>query len=190
MQICTGETLMSKGPGRVQRVVLGLIATEPDEVFTIADLCRHVYPDAAEVAQKHRVSVRYALRHMPLPGTWGVRRLSRAGSELCLFDPCSDESQTRVRWLEFGRGGQAMMTYDRWKELFPYLVKQAHKAATDARRWRDASPVEKLDIQIANAQQMLGMMKMAGPADSASMRRDVERIVGLQTARAKLTAPA
>jgi hypothetical protein len=186
-QICTEETLMSKGPGRVQRVVLSLIAAEPDGVFTIADLCRHVYPDAAEVAKKHRVSVRYALRHMPLPETWRVRRLSRAGSELCLFDPCSDKSQTRVRWLEFGRGGQAMMTYDRWKELFPYLVEQANEAAAYARRRRDASPVEKLDIQIADAQQMLGMMKMAG-TDPALMRRDAERLVALQAERAKLTA--
>jgi hypothetical protein len=187
-QICTEETLMSKGPGRVQRVVLGLIAADPDGVFTIADLCRHAYPDeAAEVAKKHRVAVICALRRMALPGTWWIRRLRRAGSELSLFDPCSDESQTRVRWLEFGRGGQAMMTYDRWKELFPYLVEQANEAAAYARRRRDASPVEKLDIQIADAQQMLGMMKMAG-TDPALMRRDAERLVALQAERAKLTA--
>jgi hypothetical protein len=149
---------MSKGPGRVQRVVLGLIATEPDGVFTIAEL-----------------------RHMPLPGTWSVGRLSRAPAEFCLFDPCNDESQTRVRWLEDLREPDC----HRWKERFPYLIERALADAADARRWRDASPVEKLDAQIAEAQKMLGMMRMAGVADPASMRRDVERLVGLQAARAE-----
>jgi hypothetical protein len=60
----------------------------------------------------------------------------------------------------------------------------------EARRWRDASPVEKLDIQIAGAQQMIGMMKMAGAADPTFMRRDAERVIALQAERAKLTAPA
>jgi hypothetical protein len=199
-QICAEKILMSRGPGRIQRAVIALIESDPDGVWTTAEICRRVYPDARGVAKKHRVAVLCALRRVALPGTWAVRwvrrgtvverwwaapRLRCVGTEFCLYHPCSDESQARVRWLEDGREPDC----DRWKERFPYLVERAKAKAADARRWRDASTAEKLDIQIAEAQQMIGLLNMAGAADAASIRPIAERIMALQASRAKLMAP-
>jgi hypothetical protein len=37
------ETLMSKGPGRLQRDIDALFTSQPDTAFTVEDSCRHVY---------------------------------------------------------------------------------------------------------------------------------------------------
>ena len=118
---------MSKGPGRVQRAISALIEGDPDGAWTTADICRAVYP-SAEIDKKHRVAVLYALRHMALPGTWTVRRLSRAGVEFCLYDPCRDEAQTRVSWMQcIGWGGRYDPNYRRWKKKeADGMVERAH----------------------------------------------------------------
>jgi hypothetical protein len=76
---------MSKGPGRVQRAILALIAANPNGAWTTEDLCRAAYPGVNRVEKKHRLSALRALRTMALPGMWMVRRLSRPGVEHCLL---------------------------------------------------------------------------------------------------------
>lgn len=90
---------MGKGLGRVQRVILALIAANPDGAWTTKDLSLAAYPHARAAMKMRRVAVLHALHRLRLPGTWNFRRLHRAPPEFCLYDPCSDESQTRVRWL-------------------------------------------------------------------------------------------
>jgi hypothetical protein len=48
---------------------------------------------------KHRVAVTRALRKMVLPATWDVQKLSRQGSEYCLYDRCDLESTLRHTYL-------------------------------------------------------------------------------------------
>jgi hypothetical protein len=58
---------MSKGHGRVQRTILGLIVGNPDGAWSITDISQQVY-GRADKAQW--VAVGRAPRHMPLLGTW------------------------------------------------------------------------------------------------------------------------
>ena len=52
---------MSRGPGRIERAIASAFAAEPDNAFTIGDLCIRVYPEIARgfalPEKKHRVAV-------------------------------------------------------------------------------------------------------------------------------------
>ena len=48
---------MSKGPGRVSRAIEAILEAEPDNAFSVEDLCDRVYPGINRVEKKHRVSV-------------------------------------------------------------------------------------------------------------------------------------
>ena len=50
------EALMSKGPGRVGRAIEAALAAEPDNAFTVEDLCDRVYV-GERIEKKHRVAV-------------------------------------------------------------------------------------------------------------------------------------
>jgi len=65
---------MSRGPGRVQKLIDGLIASDPHGAWSVTQLCKHIYPDAP-IEKKHRVAVTRALRKMVLPATWDVQKL-------------------------------------------------------------------------------------------------------------------
>src|SRR6266404_4329265 len=47
---------MGRGPGRVEQIIEAVFETEPDNAFTIEDLCDRVYP-GEPIEKKHRVSV-------------------------------------------------------------------------------------------------------------------------------------
>jgi hypothetical protein len=51
------ETFMSKGPGRVSRAIEAALDAEPDNAFTVEDLCDRVYRGINRVEKKHRVAV-------------------------------------------------------------------------------------------------------------------------------------
>jgi hypothetical protein len=165
--------------------VIALIAAQPHGAWTTGELCQRAYPDAPAVAKKHRVAMLTALRRMVWPGTWSIRRLSRAGVEYCLYDRCDDESQMRALWLESSHG----QTFAAWRKSGPNVDK-ARGAAAEERKWRDASPVERIDIEIADAQFRLGLLGMAGNIDPVAFRGYVERIAALKAERSKLTASA
>ena len=47
---------MSRGPGRVQKIIADLIASNPHGAWSVTELCKHIYPDA-RMEKKHRVAV-------------------------------------------------------------------------------------------------------------------------------------
>jgi hypothetical protein len=55
---------MSRGPGRIERAIRGLLDAHPDLAFTTDDLAEHCYPGVAPIERKHQVSV--------LRATWNV----------------------------------------------------------------------------------------------------------------------
>ena len=67
-------------PGRVQKIITDLIASNAHGAWSVTELCKHIYPDA-RMEKKHRVAVTRALRKMVLP--WGVLALRRQGNEYC-----------------------------------------------------------------------------------------------------------
>ena len=54
---------MRKGSGRVEQTIEAVFAAEPDNAFTIDDLCDRVYPGEA-IEKKHRVSVLRAAKQV------------------------------------------------------------------------------------------------------------------------------
>jgi hypothetical protein len=68
---------MSRGRGRIQQAILDLIKGNEHDAWSLAELCRLIYPEGH--AKKHRVAVGRALNRMTLPvcSTWiqaSVRR--------------------------------------------------------------------------------------------------------------------
>lgn len=61
---------MSRGPGRLQRAILDLIAENPHGAWLTEQLCDELYDFPNPVEKKHRVAVLHALRTMKLPPDW------------------------------------------------------------------------------------------------------------------------
>ena len=135
---------MSRGPGRVQKLIDGLIASDPHGAWSVTQLCKHIYPDAP-IEKKHRVAVTRALRKMGLPVTWDVQKLSRQGSEYCLYDRCDLESTLRYTYLGWWR--DAPIDFATWKDRFPHHIEIAENKVSDACRYRDALPLGKIEIE-------------------------------------------
>jgi hypothetical protein len=52
---------MSRGPGRIERVIETIMDAEPDNAFTITDLVTRIFP-GEPAAKKHRVMLLRAAR--------------------------------------------------------------------------------------------------------------------------------
>jgi hypothetical protein len=106
---------MSRGPGRVQRAILAVIATDSDSAWTITQLCQHIY-STKSVEEKHRVSVIRALRTMHLPDSWAL--LYKSGPEFYFVNMSSVESVLRHRYLLHPWPSD----FNQWKRKHPYQL--------------------------------------------------------------------
>ncbi len=146
---------MSRGPGPVQQAILALIASDQDGAWPLGEVCQRVY-GGAFVEKKHRVAVARALRTMVLPEPWQVAYLARPGTEYCLFNACSVESQTKFRWHQ----SSSYISLETMKQNFSHLVDRAREATQKAERFYSADAIGRLDIEIANVQERAHMAKM------------------------------
>jgi hypothetical protein len=181
------ETLMSRGRGRIQQTIIELIASDPHGAWTVGQICERIYPDEWRVQKKHRVAVTRGLRRMELPSTWGVCMLQRRGAEYCLYDKCDEESTLRVDYLGWWK--VAPIGFWSWREKWPHRIEAAAKSVEKARRYRDASPIGKLDIEIADAREwdiQLSMLE-GSPAAKAANR---QKIAELKEKKAELEREA
>ena len=89
---------MSRGPGRIERAIRGLMDTEPHGAWTVEDLCERVYAGVNRVEKKHRVSVQRALRRI-VEGDpdWCLFRSEYVGGTLVLVN------RANVRSYALGR---------------------------------------------------------------------------------------
>jgi hypothetical protein len=175
---------MSRGPGHVQRMIADLIEANPDGGWSTSELCRLVYA-SCKPTKAQRVAVGRAIRRMTLPGTWDMRRVGRgerAETEHCLCDPCNIESvKAAVRAV---RGAYYPDRFPRTFEPGGYYFEMVESA----RRWRDASPIERIDMDIERIQRAIGMICAAGSGPGASdwARALGERLCRLQEERTAL----
>jgi hypothetical protein len=154
-----GETFVSRGPGRIQQTITELIASDPHGAWTVGQLCERIYPDELLIRKKHRVAVARALRRMNLPSTWGVRMGHRQGSEYCLYDKCDEESTSRADYLGWWR--RSMFDFWTWRERYKHRIDEVAQTVKEARLYRDASPIGKLDIEIADLNRRIGYAGIA-----------------------------
>jgi hypothetical protein len=61
---------MSKGPGRVELAIEQAFAEEPDNAFSVEDLCKWVYPGCRTIEKKHRVAILRAIKGRPNTERW------------------------------------------------------------------------------------------------------------------------
>ena len=83
---------MSKGPGRIQRELLALMATEAGP-RSIEQLCGLLYPGYLKPTRAQLGTVHRALERMALPGTWTTGRI-RPDRRQWLYDA------SRTRWTD------------------------------------------------------------------------------------------
>ena len=103
------STLMSKGPGKVQREIAALIEAEPDGAWSYEELARLIYGQDGRPLlfgsrlRARKVAVGRALSTMQLPGTWVVvQAVFFHDRRFWLYDPCRLESWRKIsdsqRW--------------------------------------------------------------------------------------------
>ena len=56
---------MSRGLGKIGRVVEAAFAAEPDNAFTVDELCHRAYPGINRIEKRHRVAVLHAAKKRP-----------------------------------------------------------------------------------------------------------------------------
>ena len=85
---CLLSTLMSKGPGRVQKAILALIEAEPDGAWPYEELCARLYGGWG-FTRSQKCAIGRALATIKLPGTWIVQQTVFTNDRrFWLFDPC------------------------------------------------------------------------------------------------------
>jgi hypothetical protein len=95
---------MSRGLGRVQRGIVELLESNPDEAFTVDRIAEHVYPDADEIEKRHRVAI--------LRAFWGLKPeihaadwdVGREQHRLVFYNKASTASRTRRAELKLDGG--------------------------------------------------------------------------------------
>jgi hypothetical protein len=169
---------MCRGPGRIQQEITALIAANPDDAWTTGELCGLIYGQrsyAPTPEKKHRVAVTRALRQMELPSLWRTVRLNRSGAEHCLYNAGSLESTKRKYHLAG------------WRLDSLYLIEHVPKDVAEARRYHEASPVEKIDIDVGRLQQRTVALKRLG-AGKEAFAELAEEMAKLHKRKAELQA--
>jgi hypothetical protein len=162
---------MSRGLGYVQRAILELIQHEPNGAWAISDLCLSIYDT---VTKAQRVAVGRALSRMTLPGTWAVHWIN---GQSWLYDSCN---LAGVRAAHPG-----------WHEDRLKPGGMLYEAVEKAKRFRDASPLQRIDIQIKDQQQKLVMLKQFGalsPEYAATCQRQIQELQQQKAALAERLA--
>jgi hypothetical protein len=150
---------MSRGLGRIQQAIIELIETEPHGAWTTTQLCQHTYDDSVE--KRHRVAVARALRRMTLPPLWWVRRADKQGAEYCLYNAGDEESTSRA--VFFGDSyAWNYANFEQWKERCPHRIDKARKCVEEVLCYHNASPIEKLDIDIDRVRQQIALLHGVG----------------------------
>jgi len=88
------ETLMSKGPGCVQRAIMAAFAAEPNNAFLLSELCQRTYPRIKHIKKKHRVAVARAAKAIK---TLDSMKRETLGCELVFYDPLNVMSYAMAR---------------------------------------------------------------------------------------------
>lgn len=89
---------MSKGPGSVERAIVAAVVDEPDNAFTVEDLCDRTFPDTNRIEKKHRVSVIRAIKTLTARGgTLDFLYAETQGRTMVLYDRCNVMSYAMAR---------------------------------------------------------------------------------------------
>src|SRR5690348_8529156 len=105
------ETLMSKGPGRIERAIEAAFAAEPDNGFTVEDLCIRAYPGEFKygytIDKKHRVAViRAAKKVVSRNSNLAIQEAKTRGGTLTIYNRYDVMSYAMARKKADNIGGK------------------------------------------------------------------------------------
>lgn len=178
---------MSRGKGKVQRAIDDILAESVDAVWTTRKLCLRIF---GACQKKHRVSLTRAIRKMETPG-WLYKALSRAGCECALYNMYSIDAEIEFRRLGYFEGVDPVTFRQGWS----HIVDRARETVAERIDYRDASPVKKLRIDIANSEKRLRDYGMVisngiGKPDLVYLKRRTEQIAEMKKQLAEMEAEA
>jgi hypothetical protein len=115
-------TLVSKGPGRVERAIADVFEAEPDNAFTVEDLCDRVYP-GEPVEKKHRVAVLRAAKNIAKRNTEiGARAGECLGASIVFYNKYHvlSYAMARLKTDRFNRyrSNDSRDTYTGWNAIY------------------------------------------------------------------------
>ena len=87
---------MSRGAGRVEQAIFAAFSVVGMS-YTVEDLFKHAYPDAAQLERKHRVAIKRAASNACLKTGWTTWRRDNRGGGYIYYDPCDVISYASAR---------------------------------------------------------------------------------------------
>ena len=168
---------MSRGSGRIQEAIVAMIETEPQGAWTTTQLCERIYGTSIE--KWHRPAVARTLGGMKLPPLWCARRTGKPGTERCLYNAGDVESTLRAAFLG-DSANRHDWDFEAWKERYPHRIERARNDVGKALRYHHASPMEKLDIEVNELRQVIGLLRIAATSEgNDKISRLVRRAHGI-----------
>jgi hypothetical protein len=175
------------------------MADNPDGAWSTEELCLLVYPGLNRVEDKHRSAVIRSIKSMTFPDGWGIWRIDSRYFGYVVHAWYSDEAVTRWKYLEelarYHKTGWRKWPpepYEEWcKDVTPYAVKQVKEIAASRRKYRDVSPAERIDVDIAQYRQMISQLGVCvaygnREASMKSVRQYTDKINELEKKKAQL----
>jgi hypothetical protein len=136
-----------------------MIQAEPHGAWTTTHLCAHIY-DLGVINKTNRVAVTRALRQMKLPPLWFARRVDKPGKGYVLYNAADLESTLRRDFLS--RRWRRKLDFEEWKQEYSHYAERAREDVEATLRYHNASPIERLDIDIDKLRELIGLLRSAG----------------------------
>ena len=105
---------MSRGAGRVEQAIFAVFSVVGMS-YTVEDLLKHAYPDAAQLERKHRVAIKRAASNACLKTGWTTSRRSNRGGGYIYYDPYDviSYASARIKGTDYRYQSQ-----DKWIRRF------------------------------------------------------------------------
>ncbi len=174
---------MSRGPGRIQRTIRALIASDEHGAWLVSDICKHVYPEFDGVEKKHQVAVNRALTSMVLPEFWEAQYSGARGNMRVLYNTCDPESAARADGLTKRDCGS---DDDRERHASEHHEPEIDESVQSRRNSNDLDELSGLERQYENTKANIAFLESAGAHEA--VRHWSDELRSLEKRRSKLVA--
>jgi hypothetical protein len=130
--VCSLETLMSRGPGKIERAVEAIFRDFPDNAYTVEDMIDRVYSGINRIEKKHRVSIlRAAKRICVRSDEWTWLISGGLGGTLVFFSPYNVMSYAAAR-IKGEEIGNDYRSHDQRRRRYPHWKSKTDQDVQDA----------------------------------------------------------
>jgi hypothetical protein len=137
------ETLMSKGPGKLERAIADAFARDPSATFSVEDLGPICYPGLNKVEKKHRVAIIRAADNVAARMWWGRTYCSGVPCVYCNL--CDLHSYAMGNWREQWPNGYCCWSIDESEERVGRNIKENDDNDVFRGSWRRLAKINTHD---------------------------------------------